>query len=92
MGLGVLAHLLAGADEVAERDVHQASVQVDVCPLQAAQLTSPSARDGRESQVQGNEVQLLVSGGRDDVIGSPQCQGLAALGRVSRRPPPERPA
>jgi hypothetical protein len=43
VSLGVLAQLLARADQVAERDVHQAGVQVDVCPLQPAQL----ARAGR---------------------------------------------
>jgi hypothetical protein len=56
MGLGVLAHLVAIADEVAERDVHQAGVQVDACPLQPARLTAPDARHGRKPHVQGKEV------------------------------------
>ena len=36
-------NLLAIADEVAEPDVHQACVQVDVSPLQPAQFAAPGA-------------------------------------------------
>ena len=40
---GVLADALTAADDVIERDVHQAPVQVDVADLQAAQLTAAHA-------------------------------------------------
>jgi hypothetical protein len=66
MGLGVLAHLLASPGQVAERDVHDARVQVKVSPLQPAQLTAPRPRDGRKPQIQRELVELLAAGSRDD--------------------------
>jgi hypothetical protein len=45
VGLGVLADALATADDVVERDVHQAPAEVNVADLQAAQLTVAHAGD-----------------------------------------------
>jgi len=50
--LGVLTDAPPAADDVTEGDVHQATVQVDVADLQAAQLAAANAGDRRRPQVQ----------------------------------------
>jgi hypothetical protein len=49
---GVLAHALPAADQVAERDVHQAPVQVNAAELPGAQLPPAHAGDHHQPQVQ----------------------------------------
>ena len=52
MCLGVLADALTAADDVVEGDVNQATAEVDVADLQAAQLTAAHAGDHHQRQVQ----------------------------------------
>jgi hypothetical protein len=52
VGLRVLADVLAAANDVVERDVDQAAIEVNVADLQAAQLAAADAGDDHQQQVQ----------------------------------------